>query len=123
MIYRLIIVFSNISFAFAQTESQGLTIGDMANNLISILNPTGSIIIGGAYLAGLVIFISAVFKFKQYKDNSTQIPIGTAFALFALSVALIFLPGLYTMTGQTLFGSEPDSFGYKGSNIFGFPDN
>ena len=121
MILRLIIALSNIALTFAQSED--LTVGDMANNLTSILNPTGSIIIGGAYLAGLVIFISAVFKFKQYKDNSTQIPIGTAFALFALSVALIFLPGLYTMTGQTLFGAEPDSFGYKGSNIFGFPDN
>ena len=123
MIYRFLIALANISVVFAQDSSNGQTIGDIANNLISVLNPTGSIIIGGAYLAGLVIFISAVFKFKQYKDNSTQIPIGTAFALFALSVALIFLPGLYTMTGQTLFGADPDSYGYKGNNIFGFPDN
>ena len=86
MILRLIIL-SNIALTFAQSED--LTVGDMANNLTSILNPTGSIIIGGAYLAGLVIFISAVFKFKQYKDNSTQ-TIGTLLLYLRYQLHLFF---------------------------------
>lgn len=121
MIIRILIalLFSSI---FAQTTT--LTVGQIANNLsCSLFNLTGTLIIGGAYLTGIVIFISAVFKFKQYKDNSTQIPIGTAFALFGMSVVLIFLPGLYSMSGQTLFGSDAETYGYYGSDIFYFGDS
>ena len=90
MIIRILIALC-FSTIFAQTTT--LTVGDIANNIsCSLFNLTGTLIIGGAYLTGIVIFISAVFKFKQYKDNSTQIPIGTAFALFGMSVVLIFLP-------------------------------
>ena len=118
MIIRILIALC-FSTIFAQTTT--LTVGDIANNIsCSLFNLTGTLIIGGAYLTGIVIFISAVFKFKQYKDNSTQIPIGTAFALFGMSVVLIFLPGLYSMSGQTLFGSDAETYGYTGSDIFYF---
>ena len=115
-------VFAQTTTTTTTNTSTNLTIGDIGNNLIGLLSPSGTLIMGGAYIAGIVMFISAVFKFKQYKDNSTQIPIGTTFALFGLSIVLIFLPGLYMMTGYTLFGADPDSFGYSGSNIFGFPE-
>ena len=61
---------------------------------------------GTAYLAGLGFGISAVFKFKQHKDNPTQIPIGTPFALLAVSVVSIFLPSIYVPAGATVFGDS-----------------
>ena len=50
------------------------------------------------------MFISAVFKFKQYKDNSTGNSYWYSICLFGISVVLIFLPGLYSQTGFTIFG-------------------
>ena len=97
-----------------------ITIGDMAMCFINIFCPFTQLVIGGAYVGGILMFISAVFKFKQYKDNSTQIPIGTAFALFGISVVLIFLPGLYSQTGFTIFGDGASSAGVYGTDLFNF---
>ena len=96
------------------------TIGDMALCFVNIFCPFTQLVIGGAYVGGILMFISAVFKFKQYKDNSTQIPIGTGFALFGISVVLIFLPGLYSQTGFTIFGDGAESAGIYGADLFHF---
>lgn len=110
-----------VSQGCANVESgANYTIGDMALCFISIFCPFTQVVIGGAYVGGILMFTSAVFKFKQYKDNSTQIPIGTAFALFAISVLLVFLPGLYSQTGQTIFGEDASSAGIFGTDLFNF---
>ena len=99
-----------------------VTIGDMALCFVNVFCPFTQLVIGGAYVGGILMFISAVFKFKQYKDNSTQIPIGTAFALFGISVILIFLPGLYSQTGMTIFGDGAESACIYGTDLFNFGD-
>lgn len=48
------------------------------------------------YLAGFAFIISAILKFKQYKDT-TQILIGIA--LLIIGAALLFLPSLLFVTG------------------------
>ena len=107
--------------ATASCSSEDIqTIGDMALCFVNIFCPFTQLVIGGAYVGGILMFISAVFKFKQYKDNSTQIPIGTAFALFGISVVLIFLPGLYSQTGFTIFGDGAESAGIYGADLFHF---
>ena len=53
------------------------TIGSLANNIASNFEDVGKLMIGVAYLSGIGFGIAAVFKFKQVKDNPTQIPIGT----------------------------------------------
>ncbi len=44
-------------------------------------------------------------KFKQHKDNPTQIPIGTPIALIFIGAALLFLPSILSVTGNTMFGT------------------
>lgn len=46
------------------------------------------------YIAGLGFSIAAILKFKQHKDNPTQIPIGTPPSLVFVSPALRFLPNM-----------------------------
>ena len=67
--------------------------------------------ISTAYVAGIGFGIAAIFKFKQHKDNPTQIPIGTPFALLGVSVMLVFLPGLYNPLGQTVYGKGGGTVG------------
>lgn len=55
-------------------------------------------ITGGLYIAGISFAIAAIIKFKQHKDNPTQIPIGTPVALLFIAAALLFLP---TTSGVT----------------------
>lgn len=48
----------------------------------------------GLSLSGVAFAIAAILKFKQQKDNPTQIPIGTPIALVFLAAALVFLPSI-----------------------------
>ena len=68
--------------------------GEVAN-VTSSLNVT-KLITAGSYVAGLGFAIGSIFKFKQHKDNPTQIPIGTPIALVLVSAAELFLPSLAT---------------------------
>ena len=83
-----------------------MTLGDMAETLTKSFAQFGKMMIGLAYVAGIGFGISAVFKFKQHKDNPTQIPVSTPFALLGVSCLLVFLPGIYTPAGATLFGDS-----------------
>jgi intracellular multiplication protein IcmD len=59
-----------------------------------------------SYLLGIGFAGAAIFKFKQHKDNPTQIPIGTPIALLVIGILLIFLPGIIGPIGTTIFGSS-----------------
>ena len=111
-----------LSFLAVNT-AYATTIGSLASNVTGSFAQIGSLMTGVAYLAGLGFGISAVFKFKQHKDNPTQIPIGTPFALLAVSVILIFLPGIYAPAGQTVFGSssKDSAGGFTGAGATALP--
>jgi intracellular multiplication protein IcmD len=70
--------------------------------------------LGIAFVAGLGFVIASLFKFKQHKDNPTQIPLGTPLALFAIGVILVFLSALFEPAGKTLFGDKAKSAGPTG---------
>jgi len=50
------------------------------------------------------VMAGAIAKFKQHKDNPTQIPIGTPIALLFIGAALLFLPTILQIAGGTIFG-------------------
>lgn len=87
-------------FAFAETAPAG-SIGETATAITSSFQSIGQLMMGIAYIAGFGFTIAAIFKFKQHKDNPTQIPIGTPIALLIIGVALIFLPGIIKVGGST----------------------
>lgn len=82
------------------------SIGTLASNITSSFTALTKLITAGSYLAGLGFSIGAIMKFKQHKDNPTQIPIGTPIALVFIAAALLFLPAILDTTGATLFGSS-----------------
>ncbi|MBT4884974.1 MAG: type IV secretion protein IcmD, partial [Legionellales bacterium] len=75
-IYALPLVFTAVANAD--------TLANLATNVTAQFTAIGQLMIGVAYVAGIGFGISAIFKFKQHKDNPTQIPIGTPFALLAV---------------------------------------
>lgn len=96
-----------------------LTIGGMASQITQSFTSLTKLITAGSYLAGLGFSIGAIMKFKQHKDNPTQIPIGTPIALVFIAAALLFLPSILGVTGTTMFGAGGGkSAGPKGT-VFG----
>ncbi len=81
-----------------------LTIGNMATAITGSFTSLAKLITAGSYLAGLAFSVGAILKFKQHKDNPTQIPIGTPIAMVVIAAALLFLPTILGIAGQTMFG-------------------
>lgn len=79
------------------------TVGGMASHIVDSFASLAKLITAGSYLAGLGFSIGAIMKFKQHKDNPTQIPIGTPIALLFIAAALLFLPTVLTVAGGTMF--------------------
>jgi intracellular multiplication protein IcmD len=97
--------------ASAATE----TIGGMASTITKSFKSIAKLITAGSYLAGLGFSVGAIMKFKQHKDNPTQIPIGTPIALVFIAAALLFLPSILGVTGATMFGSGGTTAGPEGT--------
>lgn len=91
-----------------------MTIGGMASQITGSFESLAKLITAGSYLAGLGFSIGAIMKFKQHKDNPTQIPIGTPIALVFIAAALLFLPSILQVAGQTMFGGG-ETAGPKGT--------
>jgi intracellular multiplication protein IcmD len=79
------------------------TIGNMATQILKSFETLAKLITASSYLAGLGFSIGAIMKFKQHKDNPTQIPIGTPIALIFIAAALLFLPSILKVAGGTMF--------------------
>lgn len=72
---------------------------------VSSYGNIAKLINASSYVAGFGFALGAILKFKQHKDNPTQIPIGTPIALVFIAAALLFLPSIISSTGTTIFGS------------------
>ncbi|AHE67898.1 type IV secretion protein IcmD [Legionella oakridgensis] len=105
---------------FADVAAAAATsVGAMASTITDSFARVGKLITGGSYLAGLAFSIGAIMKFKQHKDNPTQIPIGTPIALVLIAAALLFLPTLLSVTGGTMFGAGAKTAGPGGVTYTG----
>lgn len=104
-----------IDQSFAGGGGGSTTIGGVADTVTKSFGSLAKLITAAAYIAGLGFAVGAVLKFKQHKDNPTQIPIGTPIALLFIAAALIFLPTIFNITGQTLFGGGGEVGGPYGT--------
>ncbi|MGL5741184.1 MAG: type IV secretion protein IcmD [Legionella sp.] len=91
--------------ALVSQNAAAMDVGKMASQITSSFGSLTKLITAGSYLSGLGFSIGAIMKFKQHKDNPTQIPIGTPIALVFIAAALLFLPSILGVTGATMFGS------------------
>ena len=102
-----------------QEASAGTTLGNMTTSVVNTFTSVGNAITGGSYVAGLAFSIGAIMKFKQHKDNPTQIPIGTPISLVFISAPLLFLPSILSVDGFTMFGKQGTTAGPTGKLITG----
>lgn len=93
-------------------------VGSVAANVTSNIGDIARLITAASYVAGMAFAVGAIVKFKAHKDNPTQIPIGTPIALLFIGAALIFMPTVFRVSGQTLFGASGSVAGVSGITTF-----
>ena len=112
------VCFALLAIFFKVTVDTSIIIGGMASSITLSFKSLAKLITAGSYLAGLGFSIGAIMKFKQHKDNPTQIPIGTPIALVFISAALLFLPSILSVTGNNMFGTSGGSTAGPSGTIF-----
>ncbi len=90
--------------------------GAVASEIVDSFGSLAKLITAGAYLGGLAFSVGAILKFKQHKDNPTQVPIGTPISLVFIAAALLFLPSILGVAGQTIFGADAKTAGASGQS-------
>jgi intracellular multiplication protein IcmD len=98
----------------AVAQGDNLSLGTMASSIVSSFTNLAKLITATSYLAGLAFAIGAILKFKQHKENPSNITIGVPIALVIVAAALLFLPTILNMTGYTMFGSPGQVAGPTG---------
>jgi intracellular multiplication protein IcmD len=101
----------------------GSDLGTLALNITESTQNFAKVMMAIAYLAGIAFVLASIFKFKQHKDNPTQIPLGTPLALLVVGIVLVFLPSIFAPAGQTIFGTSEATAvgGFKGEGISKIP--
>ena len=94
------------------------SIGEMAGFLTGSFGSFVSLIIAICYVAGIGMTASGVFKFKQHKDNPTQVPLGGPIVMLFIGASLIWIPAIIKATGGTIGASAEDVGGALGSDPF-----
>lgn len=97
-----------IFFATNIFAIQHIALKDMVASITNQYESLGKMVVAIAYLSGLGFVFSSIYKFKQHKDNPTQIPIGGPLALLAVGILLMFMPGFIKPAGKSMFGSNAD---------------
>ncbi|OGT50639.1 MAG: type IV secretion protein IcmD [Gammaproteobacteria bacterium RIFCSPHIGHO2_12_FULL_41_15] len=101
LVGAFLMLFSDLVVAGGTVE----TFGAMASKVTESFGGIAKLISAGSYIAGLGFGLGAIMKFKQHKDNPTQVPIGTPIAMAFIASALLFFPVVLQMAGQSIFGS------------------
>ncbi len=108
--------------AFADTTAPAGSLGEMAQNVTSSFQGIAKLMIAISYLAGIGFVLAAIFKFKQHKDNPTQIPLGTPLAMLVIGIVLVFLPAIFGPAGVTIFGTNATPGGFQGEGVSNLPN-
>lgn len=97
--------------------ASGETLGTMASTMTSTFSSVGKLVTAASYIGGLASSITAILQFKQHKDNPSQVPIGKPIGLVFIGAALLFLPTVFNVVGNTLFKSGGTTAGASGTEI------
>lgn len=116
-IFLPVVVYSLLAISNV-THADALTLGGVASNVTEAMSSLAQLITAASYVAGFGFAAAGILKFKAHKDNPTQIPLGTPVALVFVGAALIFLPTIFSIAGQTLFGATTGIGGVTGTTGF-----
>lgn len=88
------------------TIEGGETIGGISKNITNSLKDVSTLAEAIAWVAGFFMGLGSLFKFKAYRDNPQQTPLGTPITWLAIAVFLIFLPTVLGSGSTTIWGAE-----------------
>ncbi len=93
-------------------------IGGIADNVTGTISSIGKMLVAISYLAGFGFLTFGVLKFKQHKDNPTQVTLGTPIVMTLIGAVLVFIGGFIAPLGKTFGVDEGTTGGFGGGGTF-----
>ncbi len=120
--YKMVfIAVAGISITGLAFGESGVGIGDIANNITTTLGSIGKMMVAISYLAGFGFLTFGVLKFKQHKDNPTQVTLGTPIVMTLIGAVLVFIGGFIAPLGQTFGLKQEQVGGFTGGGVDQMP--
>lgn len=85
------------------------TFGDSAKGVFDQMKDFADVATAAAFLAGIVVGITALFKFKAYSENPQQTKIAVPIVLTLVAAGLIGLPAFLTAGQNTILDGDSGS--------------
>jgi Ca2+/Na+ antiporter len=95
--------------ALGTASASGATFGDAAQGVFDQMKDFANVATAASFLAGIVVGITALFKFKAYSENPQQTKIAVPIVLTLVAACLIGLPAFLTMGQNTILEGESGS--------------
>ena len=92
-------------------------LGDVSCLIISQMDDIAALFVALSFICGIATVINSLFKFKQQRENPTQIPIATPIVMFFAGIFLIYIPSLIDTGQYSIFGEDGILGGTTGSGI------
>jgi intracellular multiplication protein IcmD len=85
--------------------SPATSVEGLATLLSGTFKSVVQIITAISYVGGIGFTLGSIMKFKQHKDNPTQVPVGTPVSMVFIGASLLFFPTILTIAGNSIFGT------------------
>ncbi len=106
-ILRVLILLA-LDFIVSASRAEG--IGQFAGQLIEPVTILSNFVSTGSFIVGVMVLISALMRYMQYRVNPLAVPLSTVIVLLLLGIMLVALPFVYMLTGAgipfSIFGSS-----------------
>ena len=109
-----LVVLAAVALLIVGDASAGDNAGAVAQRVFGQFGSFADVMVGTAFLGGVVIGISALFKFKAHGDNPQQNKIGPAIILAAVASCLIGLPAFLNMGKDSVLNGAASSASQTG---------
>lgn len=106
----------NSRLVLAAGDDLKVVFDNLRDNFSSIITLVFSL----SVVAGLAFAVLSAFKFKQFKDNPTQITIGQPISLLLLAGVMLWLPYIINVIGNTLGAPSSEQATVHGQDNRGF---
>ncbi len=111
---KLLILIGTVLSIFAVTSAfadgggaaQTVDLGSIATNVDSTIGSAAKIMQDIGLIAGIVMVLMGLMKFKQHSNNPQQIPASQALIPLLIGAALIMYPSLISTTAKMIMGKS-----------------
>jgi intracellular multiplication protein IcmD len=106
--FRLLTILLILAPVIVAAE-QHQDVSTVATNVTTHVNAIANLLSISSYIAGVGFALSGILQFKTHKENPQQVPLSKPVMMIIIAAALLFLPTVLTIAGNSLFGNNATS--------------